>query len=189
MSDVTINSPAPDVIEILTPGLPGPPGPPGPAGAEGFQGISGVAGPVGPVGPQGPPGGFVVAAVVPDNTYLPNTPTEAQAGMVWLVGTSSYIVYWYNTQAGWQILNMAAGPQGPPGPAGNTGQTGSQGVRGPAGGSGPTGQQGPPGPAGPVGPPGSFPLTDPVSGASLFIQNGALIFKGGSGTVTVLASA
>jgi hypothetical protein len=87
----------------------------------------------------------VVAAVVPDPSYLPAVPTEEQAGMVWLVGTTSYVVHYYNTQTGWQILNIASGPQGPPGQAGATGLTGGQGVAGPAGQQGPVGPQGAPG--------------------------------------------
>lgn len=65
--------------------------------------------------------------------------------MVWLVGTTSYVVYYYNTQTGWQILNIASGPQGPPGAAGATGLTGPQGVPGGTGPQGPVGPQGIPG--------------------------------------------
>lgn len=145
MTDVTITSPAPDVIEILTPGLPGPPGPVGSTGGQGVQGVAGPPGPVGSVGPQGPPGGFVIAGVVPDVSYLPAVPTEDQAGMVWLVGTTSYTVHYYNTQTGWQTLPVASGPQGPPGQTGATGQQGTQGVPGPTGPQGSTGPAGPPG--------------------------------------------
>jgi len=141
MSDATVTTPEIDVIEIVTPGLPGPPGQPGPRGPGGVQGPTGPAGPVGPSGPQGPPGGFVVAAVVPDVSHLPAAPTSAQAGQVWLVGTTSYVVYWWNGTA-WQTLNMAAGPQGPPGPAGPTGPAGPQGAVGPTGAQGPVGATG-----------------------------------------------
>src|SRR5215831_2574496 len=145
MSDITVASPAPDVIEILTPGLPGPPGPPGPTGATGVQGAYGPPGAAGPLGPQGPPGGFVIAGVVPDNSHLPAVPAPEQAGMVWLVGTTSYVVRYYNSQTGWMTLNIASGPQGPAGPVGATGLTGTQGVAGPAGAQGPTGPKGPQG--------------------------------------------
>lgn len=145
MTDVVVTSPAPDVIEILTPGLPGPPGPPGPTGGQGVQGIVGPPGPVGGVGPQGPPGGFVIAGVVTDPSYLPAVPTEEQAGMVWLVGTTTYTVHYYNTQTGWMTLPIASGPQGPPGQAGAVGLTGGQGVAGPAGPQGEVGPAGPPG--------------------------------------------
>ena len=141
MTDAIVITPENDVIEILTPGLPGPPGQPGPQGPGGVQGPTGPAGPVGPSGPQGPPGGFVVAAVVPDVSHLPAAPTSAQAGQVWLVGTTSYVVYWWNGTA-WQTLNMAAGPQGPPGPAGPTGPAGPQGAVGPTGAQGPVGATG-----------------------------------------------
>jgi hypothetical protein len=137
----TIVTPSEDVIEILASGMPGPPGPAGPQGPGGVQGSVGPPGPVGPSGPQGPPGGFVIAAVVPNPSYLPAKPTAAQTGMVWLVGTTSYVVYWWNGTA-WQTLNMSAGPQGPSGPAGPTG------AQGPQGAVGPTGAQGPVGPTG-----------------------------------------
>lgn len=139
MSDPLILS---DVVEIVVPGLPGPPGQPGPMGAGGVQGPTGPAGPTGPTGYQGPPGGFVIAGVVPDISHLPATPAPAQAGMVWLVGTTSYTVHFYDPVAGWMTLNIAAGPQGPTGPAGPTGTQGSQGA------TGPQGEQGPVGPSG-----------------------------------------
>jgi hypothetical protein len=75
--------------------------------------------------------------------------------MVWLVGTTSYVVYWWNGTT-WQTLNIAAGPQGPPGTTGATGPAGPQGVIGPAGAQGPTGPQGATGAAGPQGLPGAF---------------------------------
>ena len=141
-----VTTPTQDVIEILTPGLPGPAGPPGPIGPGGVQGPNGPTGPPGPNGPQGPPGGFVIAAVVPDTSYLPATPTAAQAGMVWLVGTTSYVVWYYSAPAsGWLTLNIASGPQGPPGSMGPTGNIGGQGVAGPQGPQGPLGPQGAPG--------------------------------------------
>lgn len=142
MSSPIITSPAPDVIEILTPGLPGPSGPPGPQGPGGVQGPTGPAGPVGAPGVPGPPGGFVITGVVPDPGQLPASPTP---GEVWLVGTSSYVVYYFDSISGWMTLNIATGPQGPAGPAGPTGTSGSQGIQGP------TGAQGPVGPAGPTG--------------------------------------
>jgi len=89
MSNATVDPAATDVIEILVPALPGPPGPPGPQGQGGLQGPTGPAGPTGPLGLQGPPGGFTIAAVVPDTTYLPAVPDASQAGMVWLVGPTS----------------------------------------------------------------------------------------------------
>jgi len=144
MSDITVTGPTADVIEITTPGLPGPPGQPGPQGAGGVQGPTGPSGPSGPSGPAGPPGGFTIAGTGPDTSYLPAAPTPGQEGMVWLIGTTSYVVYWWNGTA-WQTLNMSAGPQGPSGPAGPTGTAGSQGV------VGPTGAQGPVGPTGPAG--------------------------------------
>lgn len=144
MTDAIVITPETDVIEILTPGLPGPPGMPGPRGPGGVQGPAGPTGPVGPVGFHGPPGGFVVAAVVPDTSHLPATPTTAQSGQVWLVGTTTYVVYWYNGTA-WQTLNVVAGPQGPPGSTGAAGTAGPQGV------VGPTGAQGPVGPTGATG--------------------------------------
>jgi hypothetical protein len=143
------------VVEILVPGMPGPPGPPGPTGAEGIQGNAGPPGQVGPPGPVGPPGGFFIAAVVTDPSYLPAVPYPAQIGMVWLVGpqlmpdgvTMSYVVYYYDPVAGWITLDMAAGPMGPPGVPGPQGNDGSQGAVGPAG---------PQGTVGPVGPPGGM---------------------------------
>lgn len=152
MTDTIVITPATDVVEILTPGLPGPPGPPGPQGPGGVQGPTGPAGPVGPVGPQGPPGGFVIAAVVKDTTYLPCPPDPSQAGQVWLVGPMAGGTYqvWYWDQAittgnGWQELDVASGPQGPQGPAGNAGIAGQQGAIGPTGPQGPPGTQGPSG--------------------------------------------
>lgn len=141
MSDITVTGPTTEVIEISVPGLLGPPGPPGPQGPGGVAGPTGPAGPSGPTGFHGPPGGFTVAAVVPDISHLPATPTPAQVGMVWLVGTTTYVVYWYNGTA-WQTLNVVAGPQGPPGPAGIQGSPGIQGAAGPAGTQGPVGAAG-----------------------------------------------
>lgn len=137
-----------NVVEILVPALPGPPGPVGAAGASGVQGPPGGSGPTGPTGPQGPPGGFTIAAVVPDQSYLPATPAPNQVGMVWLVGTTTYQVWFHDPTAGWQQLNVAAGPQGPPGPQGVTGGQGVQGATGPTGAQG---QSGPPGPQGSMG--------------------------------------
>jgi hypothetical protein len=65
--------------------------------------------------------------------------------MVWLVGTTSYIVHFYDPVAHWMTLNIAAGPQGPSGPAGPPGAAGGQGAVGPTGAQGLTGPQGPPG--------------------------------------------
>jgi hypothetical protein len=134
-----------NLVEILVPGLPGPPGPPGPMGPGGI-GPPGPPGPPGPTGVQGPPGGFMVAATVTDTSYLPAVPNPQQLGMVWLVGTTSYVVYYYDPVAGWITLDIASGPQGPPGP------TGPPGVGNP----GPTGPQGPQGAVGPTGPPGTM---------------------------------
>ena len=139
-----VTTPIDNVIEILTPGLPGPPGPPGSAGASGVQGPTGPAGVPGPAGPVGPPGGFVVAATVPDISHLPATPLPAQAGQVWLVGTTNFIVYWWNGTA-WQTLNIAVGPQGPQGLPGPAGSQGLQGAVGPTGAQGPVGPAGAPG--------------------------------------------
>jgi hypothetical protein len=143
MSDITVTGPTTEVIEISVPGLLGPPGPPGPTGADGVQGPPGPPGPGGPSGPQGPPGGFVIAAIVPDISHLPAAPTAAQAGMVWLVGTTGYVVYWWNGTT-WQTLDITVGPQGPPGPQGIPG-VGDQGATGPTGAQGPVGPPGPPG--------------------------------------------
>ena len=145
MSNAQVTLAEPDVIEILSPGLPGPPGQPGAQGAQGVQGPLGPPGVAGPFGPQGPPGGFVVAAVVPDTSYLPAIPVGSQVGTVWLVGTTTYVVYFYDSIVGWMTLNMAAGPQGVQGPTGPQGQQGIQGA------IGPTGAQGPVGPVGPEG--------------------------------------
>ena len=153
MSDITVTGPTADVIEITTPGMPGPPGAPGPQGPGGVQGPTGPAGPVGPSGPHGPPGGFTIADVVPDISYLPAAPAAGQEGMVWLVGTTSYVVYWWNGTA-WQTLNVATGPQGPVGPAGPTG------AQGPQGAAGPTGAQGPVGPTGAAAPIVTAPYED-----------------------------
>ena len=155
MSDITVTGPTTEVIEITIPGAPGPPGQPGPQGAGGVQGPTGPAGPIGPTGFHGPPGGFTVAAVVPDTSHLPAAPTPAQAGMVWLVGTTRYVVYWWNGTA-WQTLNIAAGPQGPTGLTGPTGPAGPQGV------VGPTGAQGPVGSTGPAGATPTSPLWQPL---------------------------
>ena len=144
MSDVTIDALTPDIVEILTPGLPGPPGAPGPQGAGGIQGPPGPPGPTGPAGPLGPPGGFTIGGTGPDTSYLPAAPTAEQQGMVWLIGTTTYIVYWWNGTA-WQVLNMSAGPQGPAGPTGPTGPQGGQGAVGPTGAQGPVGATGPAG--------------------------------------------
>jgi hypothetical protein len=160
MSDITVTGPTTEVIEISVPGMPGPPGQPGPQGPGGVQGPTGPAGPSGPVGPQGPPGGFVIADTVTDVSYLPAAPTAAQEGMVWLVGTTSYVVYWWNGTA-WQTLSMAAGPQGPPGPIGPIGSAGTQGA------TGPTGAQGPVGPAGIDGGMGQLIQPTWVDGTSL----------------------
>lgn len=151
MSDITISGPPADVIEISVPGMPGPPGQPGPRGAGGVQGPTGPAGPPGPTGPQGPPGGFTVAGTVATSNLLPAQPAPGQEGMVWLVGTTTFQVYWWNGTA-WQVLNLGAGPQGPTGPAGPTGATGPQGVIGPTGAQGPVGSTGPAGttPAPPI---------------------------------------
>lgn len=147
MSDITVTGPTTDVITVTVPGLPGPPGPPGPHGPGGVQGPIGPTGPAGPSGPHGPPGGFTVAGTGPDTSYLPAAPAAGQEGMVWLIGTTSYVVYWWNGTT-WQTLNMVAGPQGPVGPVGPTGGQGIQGA------IGPTGAQGPVGPTGPQGDPG-----------------------------------
>jgi hypothetical protein len=148
-----VTTPLDNVIEILTPGLPGPPGPPGPVGASGVQGPTGPAGIPGPPGPVGPPGGFVIAAVVPDISHLPATPLPSQAGLVWLVGTNSYVVYYHDPVAGWLALNIATGPQGPNGIPGPTGQQGLQGAVGPRGAQGPVGPTGAPGSMGQLVPP------------------------------------
>lgn len=145
MTDALVTTPDQNVVEILVPGLPGPPGPPGPTGPEGVQGPIGPPGPTGPPGPQGPPGGFVIAAVVTDTSYLPAVPAPEQMGMVWLVGTLTFVVYFYDPAAGWMSLALAPGllgPQGPPGVAGPQGAAGS---------TGPTGAQGAVGPPGPSG--------------------------------------
>jgi hypothetical protein len=162
-SVLTVTGPTADVIEITTPGMPGPPGAPGPQGPGGVQGPTGPAGPIGPGGPHGPPGGFIVGGTGPDTSYLPAAPTAAQQGMVWLIGTTSYVVYWWNGTA-WQTLNMVAGPQGPAGSTGTAGPTGPQGV------VGPTGAQGPVGPTGPTG--GSNLLVKPSwqSATSLLVS-------------------
>jgi len=151
MSDITLSGPAADVIEISVPGMPGPPGQPGPQGAGGVQGPTGPAGPTGPTGHAGPPGGFTIAGTVATSNLLPATPAPGQEGMVWLVGTTSYVVYWWNGTA-WQTLNIASGPQGPFGPTGATGGAGPQGVIGPTGAQGPAGATGPTGttPASPI---------------------------------------
>ena len=116
-----------------------PPGPPGPGGPGGVHGPPGPDGPPGPLGPQGPPGGLVIAAVVTDISYLPAVPTADQVGMVWLVGITSYVVYYYDTIIGWQVLDIASGPQGPPGPPGSAGDPGAQGAVGPIGAQGAVG--------------------------------------------------
>lgn len=133
-----------NLIEILVPGLPGPPGPPGPVGPGGVQGNLGPPGPVGPAGIQGPPGGFLIAGVVTDISYLPAPPAPDQMGMVWLVGTPP-VVYYYDPATGWMTLDIAVGPQGPAGTTGNAGSPGSQGAVGPAGPAGAVGPAGPPG--------------------------------------------
>jgi len=163
MSDVIVVNPAPDVIEILTPGLPGPPGPVGPTGGQGVQGIVGPRGDVGPAGVQGPPGGWNIAGVVPNQSYLPAIPADDQMGMVWLVGISDYVVYFYDTQTGWMTLDMVPGPQGPPGQPGGMGFQGGQGVPGPAGPQGATGPAGPPGNMGTLIRPSWQPLLTLVS--------------------------
>lgn len=140
-----VNTTDTGVIEILTPGLPGPPGQPGPEGAQGVMGPPGPAGATGPTGPQGPPGGFVIAGVVTNTSYLPATPAPQDLGKVWLVGTTSYVVHFYDATTGWQVLNIAAGPPGPPGPPGAAGTQGQQGPQGPSGAQGNTGMQGAPG--------------------------------------------
>ena len=154
MTDALVTTPTESVMEILVPGLPGPPGPPGPGGPGGVQGPPGPDGPPGPLGPQGPPGGFTIAAVVTDISYLPAVPTDDQAGMVWLVGTLSYLVYYYDAITGWLVLDMASGPQGPPGPPGSAGDPGVQGEVGPIG---------PQGDVGPAGPPGNVDDANPPS--------------------------
>jgi len=141
MSDITTTGPTSEVIEITIPGAPGPPGQPGPQGAGGVQGPTGAAGPPGPTGPVGPPGGFTIAGTGPDTSYLPAQPAPGQEGMVWLIGTTSFQVYWWNGSA-WEVLNLGAGPQGPTGPAGSTGAAGPQGVVGPTGAQGPVGATG-----------------------------------------------
>jgi hypothetical protein len=141
MSDITVTGPTSEVIEISVPGLLGPPGPPGPQGPGGIQGPPGYQGNEGPVGPQGPPGGFTIAGVVMDESYLPAVPDASQLGMVWVVGNPP-VVWFYDTTAGWMTLDVAVGPQGL---AGDTGLSGGAGEQGPVG---PTGAQGPVGPAG-----------------------------------------
>jgi len=91
---------------------------------------------------QGPPGGFVIAAVVPDPSFLPAVPDASQTGMVWLVGTVTYQVYYYDATAGWVTLDIAEGPQGPPGVQGPMGPQGVQGAVGPTGEQGPVGATG-----------------------------------------------
>jgi hypothetical protein len=139
-----VTTPTENLIEILVPGLPGPPGPPGPQGAGGVQGPTGPQGPLGPLGPQGQPGGFVIAAVVADESYLPSVPPPENSGMVWLVGTPP-VVWFYDSVQGWITLDVAVGPQG------LQGDTGLGGVQGDQGATGPTGAQGPVGPTGPSG--------------------------------------
>lgn len=147
MTSALVTTTEDNVVEILVPGLPGPPGPPGPTGPGGVQGNPGPPGPTGNTGVQGPPGGFVIAAVVTDPSYLPAVPTADQMGMVWLVGTTSYVVYYYDPVAHWITLSIASGPQGPPGTAGPPGTPGLQGAVGPVG---------PAGAVGPVGAPGGM---------------------------------
>jgi hypothetical protein len=96
---------------------------------------------MGPVGPQGPPGGFVIAQVVLDESYLPSVPPPENSGMIWLVGTPP-VVWFYDSVQGWITLDVAVGPQG------LAGNTGLGGVQGDQGATGPTGPQGPVGPTG-----------------------------------------
>jgi len=63
-------------------------------------------------------------------------------GKVWLVGTTTYIVHFYDPVTGWMTLNIAAGPQGPPGANGAMGGQGIQGATGPIGPQGPVGATG-----------------------------------------------
>ena len=144
MTDAIVITPTENIVEILVPGLPGPPGPPGPTGPGGVQGDVGQQGPAGPAGPQGPPGGFLIAAVVTDTSYLPAVPAANQLGMVWLVGTPP-VVWFYDPVAGWMVLDIAVGPQGPPGPSGAPGAQGNQGATGPVGAQGAVGPAGTPG--------------------------------------------
>lgn len=87
----------------------------------------------------------MIAAVVVDTSYLPAVPTAADMGKVWLVGTTSYVVHFYDPVAHWMTLNIAAGPQGATGGQGATGLQGPQGATGATGAQGPVGAQGPPG--------------------------------------------
>jgi hypothetical protein len=59
--------------------------------------------------------------------------------------TETYQTWFYDPVAGWQQLEIVAGPQGPPGAAGATGAIGGQGVVGPTGAQGPVGATGPAG--------------------------------------------
>ena len=150
-----------NLVEILVPGMPGPPGPPGPTGPGGI-GPVGPPGPAGPTGVPGPPGGFMIAAVVTDPSYLPAVPNAQQMGMVWLVGTTSYLVYYYDPVAGWITLNIASGPQGPPGADGPPG-VGSPGPQGPVGAQGAVGPIGPQGTMDDLTPPSWLDLTPYVN--------------------------
>jgi hypothetical protein len=146
MSDISVTLPMTEVIEITTPGMPGPPGPPGPQGPGGVGPI-GPTGATGSTGPTGPPGGFTIAGVVDDPSYLPAVPDPSQVGMVWLVGGPiTYVAYFYDPVAGWTTLDIAPGIRGPQGPAGFPGI------------------QGDPGPTGPTGPQGAVGLTGPTGG-------------------------
>lgn len=144
MTDAIVITPESSVVEILVPGLPGPPGPPGPTGAQGVQGPNGQVGSVGPMGLQGPPGGFVIAGVVDAPNLLPAVPDASVDGQVWLVGTDTYTVYYYNVDT-WMTLDIVTGPEGPAGLPGPIGPQGLQGAVGPTGAQGPVGPTGAPG--------------------------------------------
>jgi hypothetical protein len=98
--------------------------------------------------------------------HVPAIPSNADTGKVWLVGTTSYVVMYYDwTAQAWIQLAMAAGPQGIQGYQGYPGAPGPQGAVGPQGPQGDTGPQGPPG--------GMEDLVAPMwSDLNTFVQTG-----------------
>ena len=89
------------------------------------------------------------------------------------------------------------GLEGPRGPAGLQGERGNVGATGPTGPTGPTGATGATGPTftGYVSADrlliqnGSAPTANLANGGILFVEAGALKYRGSSGTVTTIASA
>lgn len=164
MTEVTVQSNPPAVVEIAVRGLPGPAGPAGGAGADGPPGPQGGPGPIGaqgPTGSQGPAGSEGAQGAAGPQGIAGADGAQGPMGAAGAQGpagsTGPQGAQGAQGSSGAQGVAGAQGPQGSvgaqgtTGPAGPQGDTGSIGAQGAQGAAGPTGAQGLAGPQGAVG--------------------------------------